>query len=230
MERTKIICHMFVSLDGKIDTAFPDHPDLDAAGELYERMGYEYGQAIGIGRNTVDTGIRPDLSAYKDRKEDHQDHVIVDDCTYSVVFDRFGKLSWSGPYQEYDNMPKRRIIEVLSESVQPGYQAYLDDLQIPYIFAGRDDIDLKTALIKLKAEFGIDTMVLGGGSTLNGVFFRDDLVDKISLVVVPCVDGRQSGLSLFGGDSGVDAKLYTLTDVQTPGFNTVLLHYERTRR
>ena len=60
-------------------------------------------------------------------------------------------------------------------------------MEIPYIFAGKDKIDVEFALFKLKNIVGIDTLLLEGGSIINGAFQRANAIDEISLVVAPVV-------------------------------------------
>lgn len=65
--------------------------------------------------------------------------------------------------------------------------AYYRKIGISYIFAGKDDIDINTALNKLYALFDIKVMLLEGGSIINGAFLRAGAVDNISQVIVPVV-------------------------------------------
>lgn len=51
-------------------------------------------------------------------------------------------------------------------------------------------MDLPRALTALRKGFGIRTLLLEGGGHINGAFFAAGLVDKLSLLVVPAVDGR----------------------------------------
>lgn len=76
---------------------------------------------------------------------------------------------------------------MLSEDVSGRYLGYLQSKKIPYIFAGRDKINVSLALTKLKALFGIEKLLLEGGSILNGSFLQADAVDELSLVVAPVV-------------------------------------------
>ena len=82
----------------------------------------------------------------------------------------------------YNNM---HIIEVLTESAKDEYLAYLQDIKVSYIFAGKEELNVKLALEKLKTLFNIDTLLLEGGSIINGAFLKEDLVDELSLVYVP---------------------------------------------
>lgn len=228
MERAKVICHMLISIDGNIQNDFHGHPDTSYASKIYEERNYSYGQAIGIGRNTVDDGRRPDLSSYNDAVVEYKDKVILDDCTYGIIFDRKGQMCWDGKYQEYEDIPKRRTLEILTEQASLQYLAYLDEMEIPYLLGGKVDLDLELVLHKLKRDYGIETMVLGGGATLNAAFFATDLVDEISLVIAPGVNGGRNMLGFAGAEeTSAFLKFFTLKEVEQIGHNSLILHYTR---
>ena len=95
-------------------------------------------------------------------------------------------------------MQMAHIIEVLCESVPQACLAYLHSAGVSYIFAGKDDIDVPLALHKLRSIFGIRRLLLEGGSLLNGSFLRADVIDELSLVLLP-VTGNAQDRSLFDG-------------------------------
>ena len=145
-------------------------------------------------------GYYPDLSKFQPVKHDldlKMDY-ILDDMSgfYAVAFDTNGKLGWkSNKIIDPDGDPGydgAQIIEVLSENVDERYLGYLEAMEIPYIFAGKDKIDVELALFKLKNIIGIDTLLLEGGSILNGSFQRADVIDELSLVVAPMIAGKDS--------------------------------------
>ena len=78
-------------------------------------------------------------------------------------------------------------MEVLTRQVDPRYLRYLQSAEIPYIFAGEEEIDMDLALQKLHDLFGIKKLLLEGGSILDGAFQRADVIDELSLVVAPVV-------------------------------------------
>ena len=56
------------------------------------------------------------------------------------------------------------------------------------------------ALLSLLGEhFGIKTLLLEGGSHINGAFLQAHLVDEISLLLVPRIDGRHEIPGVFDG-------------------------------
>ena len=114
-----------------------------------------------------------------------------------------------------------QIIEVLTHQVSRQYLTYLQSMDIPYIFAGDTEIDIDEALSKLKAYFGINKLLLEGGSILNGAFQRAGVIDEVSLVVAPTV-AEAEDKPLF-----MDARMehYALEDVQYRN-DTLWLNYK----
>ena len=194
-----------MSIDGKVTGDFLFQPECAEATEIYYRLNRER-KADGFicGRVTMEgsftDGWYPDLSRYKPVHHDTNQKMdfIVDDLSgfYAIAFDTHGKLGWqSDKIIDPDGDPGydgAQIIEVLSEDVDERYLGYLESMEIPYIFAGTDSIDVELALFKLKNIIGCNTLLLEGGSIINGSFERAGAVDELSLVVAPTVADRES--------------------------------------
>ena len=54
---------------------------------------------------------------------------------------------------------------------------------------------------KLKQDFGVKRMTIQTGGTLNAVFLREKLIDKLSIVVAPTLIGGKDTPSLIDGKS-----------------------------
>jgi len=231
MNRPYIICHMVTSLDGKVTGDFLFRPECESATEIYydinrklESNGFICGRITMEGSFTG--GYYPDLSEYEpvhhdlDLKMDF----MLDDMTgfYAVAFDPKGKLGWkSNRIIDPDGNPGydgAQIIEVLTEQVDERYLGYLEKMEIPYIFAGEKEIDVEFALFKLKNIVGCQTLLLEGGSVINGSFERADVIDELSLVVAPTVADKDSK-PLFADSIVLD---YELTKSENINGNLVL--------
>lgn len=217
MNRPYIICHMVTSLDGKVTGRFLSTPKCEKASAVYYEINREYAaDAYACGRVTMESsftgGWYPDLSAYTP-VSNPMDY-LVDDLAgfYAVAFDPHGRLGWRGTViiDEDTGYDKAQIIEVLTHQVDPRYLRYLQSTGIPYIFAGETEIDMETALTKLKAYFGIHKLLLEGGSILDGAFQRAGVIDEVSLVVAPIVS-EAAGKPLFT-DAVMES--YRLADVK----------------
>ncbi|MBQ8209328.1 MAG: dihydrofolate reductase family protein [Clostridia bacterium] len=200
MNRPYIICHMVTSLDGKVTGDFLSTPECADACEIYydinrnlKSNGFICGRVTMEGSFTG--GYYPDLSRYEPVHHDMDLKMdfILDDMSgfYAVAFDPKGKLGWeSNKIIDPDVDPGyngAQIIEVLTEQVDARYLGYLKSMEIPYIFAGKTEIDVEFALFKLKNIIGCETLLLEGGSIVNGFFQRADAIDELSLIVAPVV-------------------------------------------
>jgi len=198
MNRPYIICHMTTSLDGKVTGTFLSAPESMTAVDLYYQINHDYrAQAYACGRVTMEGsftgGWYPDLSGYP--CESAAVDYITDELGgfYAVAFDPHGRLGWKSSriVDEDPGYGGAQIIEVLTGQADPRYLGYLKAMGIPYIFAGETQIDVKLALSKLRSVFGIERMLLEGGSILNGAFQRAGVIDELSLVVAPIIADAQ---------------------------------------
>ena len=73
---------------------------------------------------------------------------------------------------------------------------YLRARGISYIVAGKRNIDFKLALRRLRELFGIERMMLAGGGLINGALLDAGVIDELSVVVAPVIDGGD-GAALF---------------------------------
>ena len=199
MNRPYIICHMSITLDGKVTGEHLSRAGHRPASEVY----YEYNSnfkadCFACGRITMEGsftgGWYPDLSVFQPAYSSMD--YLVDEITgfYAVAFDPHGRLGWqSNRIVDPDEDPgydQAQIIEVLTHQVSGQYLTYLQSMGIPYIFAGDSEINIEEALFKLKAYFGINTLLLEGGSILDGAFQRAGVIDELSLVVDPVIGGE----------------------------------------
>lgn len=235
MNRPYIICHMVTSIDGKVTGDFLYRPECEPATEIYydihrrlKSNGFICGRVTMEGSFTG--GWYPDLSQYEPVTHDPNVKMDcmpdADDMTgfYAVAFDPKGKLGWQSN-RIIDDDPGyggAQIIEVLTEQVDERYLGYLKAMEIPYIFAGETEIDVALALFKLKNLVGADTLLLEGGSIINGSFQRADMIDELSLVVSPTVADK-ADKPLFTNSTIAD---FTLVKTDTKD-GVLMLQYRR---
>lgn len=235
MNRPYIICHMVTSIDGKVTGDFLSRPECADSTEIYYEINRsKKSNGFICGRVTMEGsftgGWYPDLTKYEpvhhdlDLKMDY----MLDDMTgfYAVAFDPKGRLGWkSNRIIDPDGDPGydgAQIIEVLTEQVDERYLGYLEAMEIPYIFAGETEIDVDFALFKLRNIVGCETLLLEGGSIINGSFQRAAAIDELSLVVAPIVAGENSK-SLF--DNSVISDFELIGSETKNG--TLILNYKK---
>ena len=200
VNRPHIVCHMVMSIDGKVTGDFLYRTECEKATDIYYEINRNYkAEGFICGRVTMEGSFTncwyPDLSQYELVKHDmdlKMDFIVDTEYMsgfYAVAFDPKGKLGWKSNkiIDEDPGYGDAQIIEVLTEQVDPRYLGYLESMEIPYIFAGEFEIDVELALFKLKNIMGINNLLLEGGSIVNGYFERADMIDELSLVVAPMI-------------------------------------------
>ena len=60
-------------------------------------------------------------------------------------------------------------------------------------------MDLRLATSRLRTRFGIRRLLLEGGGNINGGFLEAGLIDEISLLIAPAIDGRREIATVFDG-------------------------------
>ena len=119
----------------------------------------------------------------------------------------------------------------MQENASDAYISHLRKAGISYIFAGKDSLDLPLAARKLKELFGIQSMLLSGGGVVDWSFLQAGLIDEISLVIPPVIDGGVRLPSAFDDSplaAGHAPVALTLTDVQRLEGDAMWLRYVST--
>ena len=81
------------------------------------------------------------------------------------------------------------VVLLVTDRVSNAYLAHLRDAGVSFLFCGKDHVDLKLALEKLRRTFGLEALMLQGGGTFNGAMLKEGLVDELSQIIVPIADG-----------------------------------------
>ena len=143
----------------------------------------------------------------------------------ALAIDPHGKVHY-----RQDNAGGDHIIAVLGEAVSDDYLSELQEDGISYLFAGPDGSDLSGALEELGKAFGLKTLLLEGGGRINGSFLKSGLIDEISLLVYPGIDGLSGIPTIFeyaGGEDEQPAGGQTVRHIATETLEggMVWLHY-----
>ncbi len=215
MNRPHIICHMVTSIDGKVTGEFLSRQECEKPTEIYYEVNRNY-KADGFicGRETMQESFagKEDTPLYKYKNVEVPSSDFIGDKNakfFAVSFDRHGHIGWKSNYIKdedsgYDNA---HIIEVVEgDAVSAISLAYFRDIGISYIGADTEGENIPLALQKLKENFGINKLLLEGGSAINASFLRAGVVDELSLVVAPVIANKADKL-LFEYSSITDFKL-----------------------
>ena len=206
-----VICHMNASVDGRI-LGSRWRPAENRMAGLFERLheqlgggswligrvtGSEYAKAVAYPDHTDQTYPREPWFARRDA------------AAYGIALDAQGKIAWGR--SEIGGDP---IVVVLTEQVSDAHLAGLRQDGVSYIFAGKQQLDLRLALEILNRELGLERRLLEGGGGSNGSFLRAGLIDEISLAICPAIDGAKGAPSIFDSsdeDAGIAAPIRSMT-------------------
>jgi 2,5-diamino-6-(ribosylamino)-4(3H)-pyrimidinone 5'-phosphate reductase len=195
--RPRVICHMVASVDGRIVTeGWP----LSSNGRRQYELVHETYEPDGwlCGRVTMEQHFAAGVRSAAELSREHEgapreDFVAPGEHeSFAIALDPHGKLVWESGDVDGDH-----VVAVLTQRVSDEYLTTLRERGVSYLLAGNADVDLPLALEKIGARFGVRTLMLEGGGGINGSLLRAGLVDEISLLVAPVVDGRVGTPALF---------------------------------
>lgn len=196
----KIICHIMSSVDGRLLTERWTEPfNGKSKGELmgvYAAIGRKLNaDAWMFGKNTLQEGYFPKKFHTSDKTPLAHPIPYLAHKTSSrlfVVIDPDADILYESSAVRGD-----RIVTVLPETAPAAYLEYLQQRDISYLFAGVKGDELNAAMKALAETFGVETLSLQGGGIIDGAFLQAGLIDELSLVVYPGIDGSASSPSIF---------------------------------
>ena len=198
-----VTCHMIASLDGSLHpsryTQSPDGAPSDWS-RIYEEIHQRFDHdAWIVGRVTMAEMSKagPHAAAEPGAVELPCHRAARSGEKYAVALDPSGKLHFKGGTIKGDD-----VIVLLGRDVPNSHLAELAADGVSYLVAETAEVDLAKMLDGLGREFGIRRLLLEGGATLNGAFFAHGLVDELSLLVAPALEGRTGiqGFVTFGAE------------------------------
>lgn len=121
----------------------------------------------------------------------------TDTSLYYVSIDTLGEIGWESGTFCKSSRPDAHVIEVLTEKTPLAYRSYLRQKGVSYILAGEDTLNCRIAAEKLYDIFGIETMLICGGGTVNWTFLQQGVLDELSLLLAPVADGSPDTVTVF---------------------------------
>ena len=202
MNRPYIICHMMQSLDGRVAC---DMVDKISGDEYYTALDALDCQAHIEGKHSYQIhycGFDEFKSTRPERIDKETYFNNGKEGTISISVDTRGTLLWDG-------LDNSNHLCIISEQTSTEYLDYLRDKGISYIVCGKEHIDLDRAMEILHDQFGVKRVAVVGGGAINGGFLKAGLLDEVSAMIAPGIDGRIGQPALFDGVDDKDDYLPT---------------------
>jgi 5-amino-6-(5-phosphoribosylamino)uracil reductase len=183
-----VICHMCTSIDGRIlSNRWKDLPARISSGKLFETTAASFG--IGawlVGTTTMKDFADGQFKLKAARETIERVDYLADPKAkrFAIGADAKGVLRYRRNHVGGDH-----VVLLVSERVSNDYLAHLRAAGVSYLFCGRDYVDVKTALRKIGDVLGIRKLLLEGGGTFNGAVLKAGLIDEISQIIAPVIDG-----------------------------------------
>jgi 5-amino-6-(5-phosphoribosylamino)uracil reductase len=188
---------MTSSIDGRllVDRWLRSEIEREQVGATYDRLAARLG-ADGwmVGRTTMADFASGTPRSFSGAFPDLRKPFVGNRSgrSVAVAIDLHGKLHYG-----QDNVLGDHVIAVLGQDVSDAYLAELRHDGVSYLLvpardeggAGSPESALHDAMAVLGETFGIRTLMLQGGGITNGAFLKAGLIDEISLVVYPGIDG-----------------------------------------
>lgn len=235
MDRPYVFCHMMVSMNGKIMGRYMDTKEGEEAGNVFDDLLFSENKAWHmdgdiLGRVTIDDNFtlyeKPELDEKAPKVPAGDFHAPHDPALYyCIAVDPEGRLGWKENTADYHG--KAHVLEVLTGKASNAYKDFLRRKNISYMIAGDTRLDIPLMLKKLKEDWHMETVKLGGGGVLNWSFMQAGLCDEVSIVMTAAADGNLKTQTLFDAKEGLtdDTPVeFQLKDVQRIK-NTVWLRY-----
>lgn len=201
-----IIVHMMTSIDGRIDCPMVGQLSTDEYYVALEKLGLCSKLS---GRVTAALEC-PAVKNECDKKEEqpilHESvHVACPSDEYTIIVDTFGKLNWQS-----NTADRHPVLCIVSEQVSQTYLETLRLLGISWIAVGKDRIDLPKAMNILYEQFGVKQVAIVGGGHICGGFLEAGLIDEVSIMLAPGIDGRKGQTAVFDGITNKECNPYRL--------------------
>lgn len=199
MQRPRIVCHGFASIDGRIR---PERWTAPAIGTrpnvvgLTDRQTLSAMQADGIITDVDAVAGAPGLALGRsciERPRSLSNHFVRRmERPLCIVHDPAAVLRSST-----NRFEEGQIVLITSRSASDDYLEQARLARMSYVFAGDDGMSLDEAMRSIQKEYGATLLVIRADGKTNSAFMAAGLVDQISVLVFPGLDAISGNRSFF---------------------------------
>ncbi|AJY46262.1 dihydrofolate reductase family protein [Martelella endophytica] len=222
MSRPYIICHMVMSLDGRL---LPERWPVSSESlmEIYESVAARLG-ADGwiIGRNTMQHFLKSGAPRSGRRVQGRYDRLgEKGDGQLAICFDREGRLR-----PETGDVDGDHLVVVVSEAVTEACVEELNGVGASVFFCDDSHDAIADVLARIAAAFGIRRLLLEGGGIINGGLLSAGVIDEASTIISPVIDGKSGIPSIYDRHDDASAKRLDLISTESLADGYVWLRHQ----
>jgi 2,5-diamino-6-(ribosylamino)-4(3H)-pyrimidinone 5'-phosphate reductase len=216
MDRPKVVIYGGASVDGRLtispgvllmfgdkrwdSIAGSDEEIANLLREKHKPQAYLEGSGSLVAQTETPNSLPPFKGELKRLYQDFLPESVVRRPNHRGWFctvDSKGLIRWV--YKEFPSEEWKgwHLMVIVANRTPPEYLAYLQREKIPYLVAGKDRVNLKLALEKMKSKLGVTSVVSTSPGKLGGALLRAGLVDEVNILVLPMIIGGFKTPSLF---------------------------------
>ena len=201
-----IISHMMTSVDGRIDCPMVGQLSTDEYYIALEKLG-PCSKLSGRVTTVLECpAVKEEATRMEGEPIGRKSvHVARQSDEYTIIVDTHGKLRWQA--DEADGHP---LLCIVSEQVPETYLETLRQQGISWIATGKERIDLSKAMEVLYEHFGVKRLAIVGGGHICGGFLEAGLIDEVSIMIAPGIDGRKGQTAVFDGIGNTECNPFRL--------------------
>jgi 2,5-diamino-6-(ribosylamino)-4(3H)-pyrimidinone 5'-phosphate reductase len=190
-----VVIYNAVSLDGSIQLRSPDLETYYGLAQVWKEDATLAGSGtILAGKKEAPPEKAADLEPWHADPKDRRALLVVPDSRGRIRF--WHHLRRSGFWRD--------VLVLCSRSTPVSYLEYLRERRIDCIVTGDRKVDLRAALETLRSDFGVRTVRVDSGGTLNGLLLRGGLVSELSLLIHPELVGGARPKTIYTGPALAD--------------------------
>ncbi|HYK27578.1 MAG TPA: dihydrofolate reductase family protein [Streptosporangiaceae bacterium] len=174
----------------------PDVADLESQRTAYiEEHHHPTVVLEGSGTFVPDTaGSVTGIPGQHDASDLRRDWLPRPSPKWFAVVDGRGRVPWS-----YTGAGDVSLLVLACDRTPLAYLGWLRELEVPYLIAGDDRVNLPRALEKMPSLLSATCVVSEGGGGINGALLRSGVVDELHMIWFPAVIGGADTPSSFDG-------------------------------
>ena len=228
----KIVCHIMSSVDGRLLPGRWTQPYDGTSSSILFKDYAEIGKTLGTDAWMFGKTTTKEVFPYKFMPKSNETaapgKIYVGHRNSSRLFltvDPDADIFYTDSLLRGDN-----ILTILGTNATVDYLQLLEDKGISYIVLN-DPMNLREAMEIIHESFGINKISLQGGGIIDGAMLAAGLLDELSLVIYPGIDGLTTSPSIFeylGADDErpANGQALELLSAETRSHGIVWLRYK----